>query len=518
MNRESWLIAWIGDADLLAANCHPKPNGRASRDGVGPIATALAPPNQRYTKLYFLSNDRQPNAEQYCSWLINRTDYTPEMVELRDIKLSSPTAYAEIYREVSKDLKTAGLPRNDVALTFHLSPGTPAMTSIWIMLAKTRFPARLIQTETGRGVEEVDFFDNLTDDFLPEYMQRRSAHIARLNEATRPADPAFSEIIHNSPEVRTQIELARRFAALDVQVLILGETGTGKELFADAIRGASPRASKPFKTVNCGALSPELANSELFGHKKGAFTGAQGEHKGYFQAADGGTLFLDEVGDLPLDTQVRLLRVLQKKEITRLGDTSPIKVDVRIIAATHRNLEEDVSTGRFREDLLQRLAGGILRLPPLRDRGTDASLLAAEFMRKIHEDGKGRPEAVEKNLSQSAINFISKHTWPGNVRELYHTLVRAHVWSTGDEITEADIRASILQVRKEKSDILSRPLGDDFSLDSVLDEVSRHFIQRALAQSGGNKTAAAKRLGLNSHQTLGHRMGRLNLSGDTRHD
>jgi DNA-binding NtrC family response regulator len=517
MKIESWLVAWIGDADLTAADCHPKRKRKAGDNGTGPIYSALQLLD-RFDRLYLLSNDPERNSHLYCQWLADRSGYKADKIQLHEISLSSPTAYAEIYREVSDNLKAAGLPRDEVKLTFHLSPGTPAMTSIWILLAKTRFPARLIQTAPEGGVEDVDFFTNLTDDFLPEFMRRSSARIAKLNDLTRTVDPAFSKIVHQSPEVRTQIELARKYAAFEVSVLILGETGTGKERFAKAIHAASPRNAGPYKTVNCGAISPELANSELFGHKRGAFTDAKKDHKGLFREANGGTLFLDEVGDLPLDTQVRLLRALQEGEITPVGSSDPEKVDVRIVAATHRDLEADVESGRFREDLLHRLAGGIIRLPPLRERGDDSKLLASMFLQEINAEGRGKPESVEKKLSQSAINFISRHDWPGNIRELHYTLVRAHVWSNSEEITDADIRASILQVRREKSDILGRSVGDGFSLDSLLDEVSRHYIRKALTKSGGNKTAAAKSLGLKFHQTLKNRMDQLKMNSNETSD
>jgi transcriptional regulator with PAS, ATPase and Fis domain len=230
----------------------------------------------------------------------------------------------------------------------------------------------------------VDFSFDLANDFLPEYLQRSGERIERLVQGPQETDPHFSKIIHKSSAVKKQIQLARRISVYEVPVLILGETGTGKELFAEAIRSASNRSAKPYITVNCGAIAPELANSELFGHVKGAFTGASSSRKGHFQEADGGTLFLDEVGDLPTDTQVRLLRVLQAKEVTPLGTSTSIKVDVRVIAATHRNLAAEVAAGRFREDLFHRLAVGILQLPPLREREGDIELLIDFFMEKIN--------------------------------------------------------------------------------------------------------------------------------------
>jgi len=359
---------------------------------------------------------------------------------------------------------------------------------------------------------------DLANDFLPEFLQRSAERIERLAQGPTEGTPEFGKILHQSDAVRQQVGLARRIAAHDVPVLILGETGTGKELFAEAIYAASERAGKPFVAVNCGALSPELANSELFGHVKGAFTGAVAARKGHFQEANSGTLFLDEVGDLPLETQVRLLRALQAKEVTPLGDSKPVKVNVRIIAATHRDLAADVATGRFREDLFHRLAVGILRLPPLRERDGDTDLLADTFLAQINADAQGKPEAQEKKLSANARKLLAQHTWPGNIRELYHTLLRAAIWSSSPVIQAEDLQAALLQVQPADQSPFNRPLAQGFDLQELLDEISRDYIAKALKQTGDRKTAAAKMLGFANHQTLGNWMKRLGLETQEQHD
>lgn len=439
-------------------------------------------------------------------------------MDLQEIDLISPIHYASIYTEVSKHLKDLGLPRDDVDLTFHLSPGTPAMVAIWIMLAKTRFPAKLIQTSQKSGLESVDFSFDLANDFLPEFLQRSGERIERLAHGPKEAAPHFGKIVHRSESVKKLIQLAQRMAAHDVPVLILGETGTGKELFAEAIRATSDRSDKPFITVNCGSIAPELANSELFGHVKGAFTGAANHRKGHFQEAHGGTLFLDEVGDLPPETQVRLLRALQAKEVIPLGDSKSVKVDVRIIAATHRDLAADVASGRFREDLFHRLAVGILRLPPLRERDGDVDLLVDTFLDQINADARGKPEAQEKILSADARKILLSYAWPGNIRELYHSLLRASIWSTGAEIQSEDVRSALLQIRRQGDDVLGRPLTQEFDLQALLDEISRSYITRALKQTGERKTLAAKLLGFANHQTLGNWMKRLGLETEEHKD
>ena len=506
LTAQRWLVAWIGGTD------HDAAEDRLNGD-VGPIAAALQA-EHRYDKVYLLTNYEHERSVAYCDWLARRTRFSSEAIDLFDIDLPSPVDYDAIYAEVSKNLAAARLPRDNIQLTFHLSPGTPAMTVIWIVLARTRFPARLIQTTRDRGVQEVKFFTDVADAFLPEYLQRGGQRIEKLAAGPKETAPEFAAVVHRSQAMEDQIDLARRMAGYDVPVLILGETGTGKELFADAIHKSSRRAGQSFVTVNCGAISPELANSELFGHAKGAFTGAVRDHKGHFQAADGGTLFLDEIGDLPLDTQVRLLRVLQSKTVTPVGGTKPVPVDVRIVAATHRDLSADVAAGRFREDLFHRLAVGILNLPPLRERGSDVDLLIDHFMQQINDEGADRPEVVRKKISNDGRKFLVAHPWPGNIRELYHTLMRASIWSRGEQIEAADIRAALLPVSPEARSPLERPLTQGFDLEALLDEVKAHYIHLALDKCGGKKTAAARLLGLSNHQTLGNWMKRLGIAGD----
>lgn len=503
MNSESWLVSWVGKTDLEAAD------GKLGKE-LGPIATALVG-EVRYSRVYLLTNYEFARSKRYCDWLEKTAGYTSSEVDLYQVDLESPIDYGAIYEEVSANLKGAGLPRDDVELSFHLSPGTPAMAAIWIILAKTRFPAKLIQTSRERGVESVNFFFDLASDFLPEYLQRTGKRIARLTEGAKEVAPEFGKIIHQSLVVRRQIDLARRMAVLEVPVLILGETGTGKELFAEAVHAASSRADQVFVAVNCGAMSPDLASSELFGHKRGAFTGAVSERQGHFQEANGGTLFLDEVGDLPADTQVRLLRVLQTGEVTPLGASKSVKVNVRIIAATHRDLAADVAAGRFREDLFHRLAVGILRLPPLRERDRDVAVLIDHFLAKINADGRGKPEAQDKKLSDSAKKVLLSYAWPGNVRELYHTLVRASIWSQGITIQAEDARSALLQIQRKEDAILGRPLTQGFDLKELLDEVARDYIARALKQSGDRKSAAAELLGFPNYQTFGNWMKRLGV-------
>jgi len=295
---------------------------------------------------------------------------------------------------------------------------------------------------------------------------------------------------------------ARRVAPHHVPVLIEGESGTGKELFARAIHHASARSAKRFEAVNCGALPRELVESLLFGHEKGAFTGANERRIGFFESASGGTLFLDEVGELPLDAQVKLLRALQERQIQRIGSEKAISVDVRVIAATNRDLRAEVAAGRFREDLYHRLAVGVIGLPPLRERQGDVGLLVDHILEGINRDAASQPGYEQKRLSLGARNLLLRHSWPGNVRELHNILLRLSIWVPGPTIEIDDVRSELQPGAGREPDLLGRPLGEGLDLPVLVGELVSHYLHRALEEAGGNKTRAAGLVGLPSYQTL----------------
>jgi transcriptional regulator with PAS, ATPase and Fis domain len=299
---------------------------------------------------------------------------------------------------------------------------------------------------------------------------------------------------------------ARIIAPHLVPVLLLGESGTGKELFARAIHNSSPRKSKPFVSINCGAIPENLFESELFGHIKGAFTDAGNAKDGYLKTAKGGTLFLDEIGEMPLNIQSKLLRVLQEKEFCPVGTSTAVSADIRVISATNRNLLVEISNGTFREDLYHRIAVGILHLPPLREREGDVGLLIDHLMDAINDEYKADSLAyTAKKVSVGARSSLMKHSWPGNVRELENSLKRAAIWSTGDVIDKQEIEDAMLPVLKENRStdtILDRPLHSEFDLKEVMGEVARHYLELALKESGGNKTKAAKALNFKNYQAM----------------
>jgi transcriptional regulator with PAS, ATPase and Fis domain len=390
-------------------------------------------------------------------------------------------------------------------LTYHLSPGTPAMQAVWIIVAKTRYAATLIQSSRESGLQTASIPFDISAEFLPEMHRRPDERVERLTAGLPEDAPEFASILHKCTAMKECIARARTAAGRDVPVLLEGESGTGKELFARAIHEASPRREGQFIAVNCGAISQDLIESELFGHEKGAFTGASSKRAGHFETAKGGTIFLDEVGELPPRQQVKLLRVLQEKQITRVGSSSSIDVDVRIIAATHRNLPKAVTDGDFREDLFYRLAVAIIALPPLRQRPGDLNLLIDHLLADINDKCSDQPSWQDKKLSASARNILLNHDWPGNVRELLNTLTRAVIWSSGGKISGPEMEESLLRMpgRSTSSDgILGRSIEENFELQEVMGEVARHYLERALRESGGNKTKAAEMLGLGSYQTL----------------
>ena len=317
---------------------------------------------------------------------------------------------------------------------------------------------------------------------------------AALTQAAR-----FRDVVAESPAMRQVIEMVRRVAPTDATVMLRGESGTGKEVVATAIHAASGRSSGPLIKVNCGAIPENLLESELFGHVRGAFTGADRDAQGYFQAADGGTLFLDEIGELPLALQVKLLRALQDGAITPVGSRQPRPVNVRIVAATNRDLEAAMEAGEFREDLYYRIHVVPISLPPLRQRREDITALIDFFHARLAQRGRSIVP-----WSAEAIQAMLQYAWPGNVRELQNAVEHASVMATGHEVTIADLPVALRQAAG------TREVHDNgvAQLDGLtLEEMERLMIVRALELEGGNQTHAARRLGI-TRRTLGYRMAR----------
>ncbi len=489
------LFAWIGKQDQEATK-------NSSESWIGPIARAVT--TQNYEIIVLLCNYGEKDGKNYKNWLQKK--FQIDHVKLKFISLTSPTAYDEIYRFAADAIQQVQKEFSDNArLTFHLSPGTSAMAAVWIILSKTKFPANLIESSIHHGVKQVSIPFDIAADYIPPKLQVSDQKVVQLTSGFNADKQAFKDIEYRSEIMRRVVAKARLVAIRSVPVLIEGESGTGKEMFARAIHAGSDRANKPFIPINCGAIPAELIETELFGHEKGAFTGADKKRPGHFKTADTGTLFLDEIGELPSNMQVKLLRVLQEGKIKQVGKDEETKIDVRIIAATNRNLVQEIANGKFREDLFYRLAVGVLSLPPLRKREGDISLLTDIFLQRINEETKGKNHDGGKKISASAKNIIINYSWPGNIRELLNTLTRAHIWSLNTTINEEDIRDALLPVytRDRDSDgLLGKPVCHGVDLTAIMRTVAAHYLAEALKETHGNKTQAARLLKLSSHQTL----------------
>ncbi len=384
----------------------------------------------------------------------------------------------------------------DLVLTDQRMPGMDGLELVRRLRASATPPAILLMTAYGTIPQAVEAVRSGACDYLTkplESPQVLRAAIRRALGASRPLAPeaaGFDGFLTRDPATLEVLALADRAAATDATVLILGESGTGKELLAQRLHRRSPRAAGPFIAVNAAALPEALAESELFGHEKGAFTGAAGRHRGRFELAHGGTLFLDEIGELSEAVQAKLLRALEQRSIERVGSERSIDIDLRLIAATHRDLARDVAEGRFRADLYYRLNVVALRLPPLRERPGDIPLLAEHFLERLAT----ALSLPVRPLAPSAVLQLQSHGWPGNVRELRNALERASIAAVGDVIEAADLPALAPGVVEESSEA---PLA--------LQERERRAILDALDRTSGHRERAAELLGI-SVRTLYNRL------------
>ncbi len=305
------------------------------------------------------------------------------------------------------------------------------------------------------------------------------------------ADKRYRLVVGKSDKMNEAVETAKKAATSKATVLLLGESGTGKEIFARAIHNWSERRGQPFVVINCVGLSKELLESELFGHEKGSFTGADQLKKGKMELANGGTVFLDEIGDVSQELQTKLLRFLQEREFDRIGGVKPIRVDVRIVAATNRELDVAVKESRFREDLYHRLNVVPITLPPLRERREDIPALADHFLERYAKEVK----KIFSQVSRETLAKLCAYDWPGNVRELGNVIERAVVLGQGPEIAPHDLPARIVAVRSESP-------SEGISYREAMDVYRRQLVMRALSQTQGNRAAAARALGLHEKYFL----------------
>lgn len=492
------LISWLGKTDVE----NMRENKLAS------IATLATKHSYVFDDIIILANSWEEYWDQYETWLNKRLAVAgrPSAAKIVRQTLSSPTDYQAVAAVMQRNLEQLAKTHDEIYI--NLTSGTPTMTAVSVLLGKGIYGCHFLQTAPDNSIEEV----SIPFDFDATYARVARSSISAKVVKGPSFDGAFDDLVAKSSVMQSVIQKAQKLAKTDLPALILGETGTGKEVLAIAIHAASNRSNKPLKTINCGALPENLVDSILFGHVKGAFTGADRDHAGLFEQADGGTLFLDEVGELTPAVQVKLLRVLQQGEITRVGASKTIKVDVRIIAATHRPLTTMVAEGVFREDLFYRLAVGVITLPPLRQRIEDIPLLIEQILAEINATFAKLPDYIGKKISKDAINFMVEQPWQGNIRALWNSLSRAVLWAERSEISRQDIADVIISIQPSEQQPGTVPnLVAGFDIQQYIDGIKENIVKAALDKTAGNKSKAAKLLGLANHQTLTNWMKQLHI-------
>lgn len=410
-------------------------------------------------------------------------------VLVRSLHLPDPTDYLAILRELRREYGVIRSENLDAELFVSTASGTPQMHACWFLLtASGEIPATLLHVRPPRFVtKELPVVSEIipsSGDFprvLPNRLPSEEKDpLAELDSALESAG-----LVLEHPAMRKVAETAALVAPVDTTVLILGETGTGKELFANLIHTLSKRRGR-FIPLNCGAIPHELVESTLFGHVKGAFTGAVSDSAGMFEQADEGTLLLDEIGDLPLDVQVKLLRVLNDSTIQRIGANGSRKVNVRVIAATHHDLPEEVKVKNFRSDLYYRLNSITLTIPPLRDRRSDITPIAMYLLERMN-----RNHRRQRRFAPNALRRLTDYPWPGNIRQMEGVIRRAVILNETDLIGPDDLELPV----SESSSQLPQPY-EGFELEKFLAEAHDTLIDRALAMTGNNQTQAGKYLGM----------------------
>jgi len=471
-------------------------------DKPGPIIGILE--RREFQKVYLLYNH-----EKYLSAASQILKYAakhfPEIsIKYIDAFAVNPIDYNTVYPAMYHAIQSILQENPEASYTISLTSGTPTMHACWLLLAHGgAIKARLIQISKESGIEEVTFsLDDFPKILTVDAAKVEMTKLARENQCLKARlGLPLHRIVGECPQMQILKERIKLFAEIGISVYIQGETGTGKELVAEALHYLSSRREKPFVPINCGAIPAHLFESEFFGHKRGAFTGAIAEKRGLLKEADGGTVFFDEVNELPPEMQVKLLRVIQEKSFFPVGSTKPVKSDFRILSASNKVLKQLVHQGNFREDLYYRLVSNELILPPLRERGYDKILIAQHFIAELN-----KKYDLNKRFSTEALKIISDASWPGNVRQLYNVIEASMVYP--DNV----IKPEHLSIN-EVSRIETKPLIPETGINLEKDILPRYYMA-ALEKTSGNAEKAAHLLGLAPH-TFRARIRKLRITGSS---
>jgi DNA-binding NtrC family response regulator len=499
------LITWIGDNDLNAIHS-------SNSNNQGAIADFLTV--EGFSNIILL-HTREAEAARYNLWLSDKFNISTTLV---NVPLKTPHDFDLAYAKAKESILELNLSNNNVS--YLLSSGTKAMSSALLFIGCYDLNGKIYYNWIDPN--KPDLADRYVQIKWPEKFSM--ALFASQKQATGDTEPLIDfqgRELSNQPGMKSVYEQARRVAVTNTPVLIHGETGTGKEILANYVRKVSSRNRNDFVVVNCGSIPENLVDSELFGYKRGAFTGADKDTKGKFASANNGTIFLDEIGELPLQAQVRLLRFLQEGEITPVGSVSSVKVDVRVVAASHRNLREMVKCGEFRADLYFRLAKYPLTLPPLRFRGDDLQLIAKQIL-STDKDARG----IKTTIDNAAWATLESYNWPGNIRELQNIITRCAIDANehdGHRLITAPLVERVLseqgldyntetpQTIDIGKTLLERVHRSGDTLQTVLEQAEAQTIQEAISQTSTQKEAG-KLLGY-SAQNLSNTKKRLKEKG-----
>lgn len=460
----------------------------AGEKEAGPVLTVTS--ERQFDRVYLFTTPNTAGISVQTKEELQKRNKGLE-IEICEVPLKDPTNYLGILKQLRSHFKVISKQNSDAEYFICVSSGTPHMHASWLMLAASgEIPARILQTRAAKFAREGEGRVTEIDFTNPQFPQIKPFGALPDGDETRDFQSLSAElnIVGNHELFLRELKTAFTMAEYDSPILLLGETGAGKEVFARLIHQASKRAAKPFVTANCAAFAETLIESQLFGHRKGAFTGADRDHKGCFEEADGGTLFLDELGEMPTQCQAKLLRAIQNGKIQRLGDSKEFTVNVRVIAATNVDVKHAIEEKAFRKDLYYRFEAKI-SIPSLRDRRNDIPKLAHHFLERWNQKHQ-----KQRRLSQQSIIALMKHPWPGNVRELEGVVIRSAQLCSG-KVIEPENLLFDEALTTSGLDALPEP-QEGFVLNDFLSTVRGRLIEKAMKRSDGNRTKAASLLGI----------------------